>query len=329
MIYSTLRHRGPKLDLGAAGDQDVCGDPAERSLTHTLLQRLGYKRRRPRASSLTDLFAHSPATSTLPITRIDQPSPALTLPALPALDIAQIIRHKDEHTMGLAASYAAEEQQPPESPQTACTAVDSDTVSAASARNTGRLSTDTAVRLPSVDFMTRPSTQRTRGASLDVFSARPQTAGGRPSTATVGRRLRHDYFRVATMEGKPVLPAVYRCPIALCEGQFTSFALLQDHWTEHPWNRGGILTPVCDGGVRRLGWWQHKRRFFMSLVQGRNEPEFPELGDVGRRRAKSIDQACRSDYGDISLLGCRTYHVSPRVVSMWQVAQWESLRDTP
>ncbi|KAJ1723809.1 hypothetical protein LPJ53_001878 [Coemansia erecta] len=320
-----MRHRGPKLDLGLADYQDAFSDDqTEHNLTDTLLHRLGYKRRRPRVGSCNDLFAQSILVPSPPtITRIDPPHAHSEL-ALPALDIEQIIRHKDEHT----AAYAALHGVVPETPTSsvsAQTAVDSD---ATSATNTAdRSSTDTAAfRLPSVEFLARPQTQRTRGASFDMFS-RPTTAQGRPSTG--GRRLRHDYFRVATMDGKPVIPAVYRCPIALCQMPFAHFEPLQVHWTEHPWNRGGILTPVCDGGVRRLGWWEHKRKFFASLVQGRNSPEFPEDrgSEQGRRRSKSIDEACRSDYGDISLLGSRTYHVSPRIVPMWQVAQWETLRD--
>ncbi|KAJ2780840.1 hypothetical protein GGI15_003406 [Coemansia interrupta] len=302
----------------------TCDGPAEPSVASTLLHRLGYKRPRARVGSCNDLFAQSILVPTPPtITRIDAPHAE---PTLPSLDIAQIIRHKDEHT----AAYAALHGIMPETPASALSAqtvVDSDGHSATTSAD--RSSTETTVRLPSVDYPPRPATQqRTRATSFDLFS-RPSTA--QAAAECTGRRLRHDYFRVATMDGQPVVPRVYRCPIAMCGLPFGRFELLQGHWTEHPWNRGGILTPVCDGGVRRLGWWEHKRRFFASLVKGRSFPEFPEDSRAeaqGRRRSKSIDEACRSDYGDISLLGSRTYHVSPRVVPMWQVAQWEdSLRE--
>ncbi|KAJ2437624.1 hypothetical protein IWW46_005255, partial [Coemansia sp. RSA 2440] len=169
-----------------------------------------------------------------------------------------------------------------------------------------------------------------RSASLEIIPLRSLTA-------EPGRRLRHDYFKVATMDGEPCIRDTYKCPISTCGQSFARFEQLQMHWTDHPWNRGGILTPVCEGGVRRLGWWEHKKKFFASLVQGRLAPEFPEdsVHDIEcnrapsrlRRRATSMDEVCRSDYGDISLRGSRTYCVSPRVVPMWQVALWECARD--
>ncbi|KAJ2780825.1 hypothetical protein H4R18_003241 [Coemansia javaensis] len=161
-----------------------------------------------------------------------------------------------------------------------------------------------------------------------------------PAGAEQGRRrLRHDYYTVATMDGASLITGPHRCPIALCGAAFARFEDLQAHWTEHPWNRGGILTPVCAGGVRRLGWLEHKRRFFGSLVHSLRSPAYPEddSGDGSsntpdrtqrlRKRTVSMDEACRSDYGDIHLLGSRTYHVSPRRVPMQQVAQWEAQRD--
>ncbi|KAJ2162309.1 hypothetical protein GGF46_000800 [Coemansia sp. RSA 552] len=190
---------------------------------------------------------------------------------------------------------------------------------------------------------TAPSPHSTSSESAQTLasSARSSLASAREvvrdsfASETRLRRLRHDYFRVATIDGHPAIPRTYCCPIALCEQPFDRFEHLQAHWTDHPWNRGGILTPVCAGGIRRLGWWEHKRKFFASLAQGFYTPEFPE--DDGsapgppvrrsRRRPASMDEVCRSDYGDISLFGSRTYYVSPRVVPMRQVAQWELQRD--
>ncbi|KAJ2701968.1 hypothetical protein FB645_004448 [Coemansia sp. IMI 203386] len=306
MIYSTMRLRGPKMDLGLEPD-----DGPGLSLTDTLLGRLGYRRRRRvRSLSATDALPAVMTPRPLPaITRVDHPwtQPGLELPTL---DIEAIIRHRD-HELG--------EQLGPQTPtgwsltDSAQTAVGRASTSTAetSADAGTRASAATTWRLPSMELFVRPSTAR-------------DAAGVRPSTAR--RRPRHDYFRVATMDGKPAIGAAYRCPIALCQAPFARFEQLQAHWTEHPWNRGGILTPVCDGGVRRLGWWEHKRKFFASLVQGLAAPEFPEDRHALRRRSKSIDEACRSDYGDIALFGSRTYHVSPRIVPMWQVAQWEAAR---
>ncbi|KAJ1827667.1 hypothetical protein LPJ56_001543 [Coemansia sp. RSA 2599] len=337
MIYSTMRLRGPKMDLGLE-EEDGPGF----SVAEALLGRLG-GRRRQRVHSSSDAAAQpvvlAPRSPPV-ITRVDQPwaQPELELPTL---DIEEIIRHRDKYGTGTC----VDEQRSPQTPartsltDSAQTAVGSECADGPG----GRRSTSTAETSEDADTKdeardrNRVSAASWRLPSVELF-VRPLTAmatSGRPSTAMEAnkeagrRRLRHDYFRVATMDGKPTIGSAYRCPIALCQAAFERFEELQTHWNEHPWNRGGILTPVCDGGVRRLGWWEHKRKFFASLVQGMSAPEFPENRDVlHRRRSKSIDEVCRSDYGDISLFGSRTYHVSPRVVPMWQVAQWEAARAT-
>ncbi|KAJ2491287.1 hypothetical protein IWW37_002454 [Coemansia sp. RSA 2050] len=267
----------------------------------------------------------------LVITRVDRPGPHSAVD-LPALDIGEIIRRKDETTappptpLSVSAPSArtlasSENRSSMTSDTTAATAVESPL--------------HVTVQLSLPDDAVRPSTAggAAHGGRSSMASTRPSASGdllGR-------RRLRHDYFRVASMDGQPTIPSEYKCPIAMCESRFEYFESLQWHWTEHPWNRGGILTPVCDGGVRRLGWWEHKRKFFASLAHGKHRPEFPEnpglAPDAGdgtrlRRKSSSIEDVCRSDYGDITLLGSRTYHVSPRVVPMWQVARWEAQRDT-
>ncbi|KAJ2012178.1 hypothetical protein IWW57_006392 [Coemansia sp. S610] len=260
----------------------------------------------------------------LVITRVDHPGPHSAADLL-ALDIGEIIRRKDETT----------------APPTPLSAVVPSARTLAPSENRASMTSDTtattAVEAPAhvtvqISLPMRPST-----AGGTACGGRASLAGTRPSTsgdALGRRRLRHDYFRVASMDGQPTIPAQYKCPIAMCESRFACFESLQWHWTDHPWNRGGILTPVCDGGVRRLGWWEHKRKFFASLAHGRHRPEFPEDpclapedGTRLRRKSSSIEDVCRSDYGDISLLGSRTYHVSPRVVPMWQVARWEAQRD--
>ncbi|KAJ2368216.1 hypothetical protein H4S01_001710 [Coemansia sp. RSA 2610] len=271
------------------------------------------------------------------ITRVDKLWTAAQHSESPVLNIDEIIRAKDELIVntGMArlnpaslsphcASADSEKtllEEPPLGAQQ-----DSPRSSVATGSSTGRQT------LPQPDES--PETNAQRSVSLDVLPLR--LIAGEPSR----RRLRHDYFKVATMDGKPIISTVYKCPIAMCDQTFGRFGQLQTHWTEHPWNRGGILTPVCEGGVRRLGWWEHKRKFFASLVQGRQMPEFPEDTNAEteggssatasrqpRRRTTSMDEVCRSDYGDISLFGSRTYCVSPRVVPMWQVAQWEVARD--
>ncbi|KAJ2814997.1 hypothetical protein GGI24_006197 [Coemansia furcata] len=268
----------------------------------------------------------------LVITRVDHPGLHSAVD-LPALDISEIIRRKDE-----TLSPPPTPLTPP--PQSARTLTPSENrssmtsgLSDATTTTANELPLHVTVQLGLPDDVLRPST------AGESFAGRPSMTGMRPSTcgdAQGRRRLRHDYFRVATMDGQPTIPSEYKCPIAMCESRFEYFENLQWHWTDHPWNRGGILTPVCDGGVRRLGWWEHKRKFFASLAHGKHRPEFPENAsmapDAGdgtrlRRKSSSIEDVCRSDYGDISLLGSRTYHVSPRVVPMWQVARWEARRD--
>ncbi|KAJ2331110.1 hypothetical protein GGI00_003408 [Coemansia sp. RSA 2681] len=275
----------------------------------------------------------------LVITRVDHPWPHSSVD-LPALDISEIIRRKDEsftpQTPPLSASAPSARTLAFSENRSSMTSATSD-----STANSGTLTkvvppVHVAVHLCLPDNVLRPSTAGSSGSIGRPGYAGRSSLGMRPSTAgDVGggqrRRLRHDYFRVATMDGQSTVPAEYKCPIAMCDSRFEYFEHLQCHWTEHPWNRGGILTPVCDGGVRRLGWWEHKRKFFASLVHGKHRAEFPEnpVGDGTRlrRKSSSIEDVCRSDYGDISLLGSRTYHVSPRVVPMWQVARWETRRD--
>ncbi|KAJ2259253.1 hypothetical protein GGI13_000036 [Coemansia sp. RSA 455] len=259
----------------------------------------------------------------LVITRVDHPGPHSVVD-LPALDISEIIRRKDE-------TFA-----PPPTPLSASgrTLTPSENRSSM----TSGISDTTATVEPlqvTVQLSLPGDTLRPSTAGEISYAGRPSIAGMRPSTlgdVQGRRRLRHDYFRVATMDGQPTIPSEYKCPIAMCESRFEYFEHLQWHWTDHPWNRGGILTPVCDGGVRRLGWWEHKRKFFASLAHGKHRPEFPENASMDdgtrlRRKSSSIEDVCRSDYGDIRLLGSRTYHVSPRVVPMAQVARWEARRD--
>ncbi|KAJ1644353.1 hypothetical protein J3B02_001385 [Coemansia erecta] len=297
-----MRLRGPKMDLGLEAE-----DSPGFSFAETLLGRLG-RRRRQRIRSCSDAGAQPavPVPRSPPvITRVDRPWTRAG-PELPMLDIEEIIRHRDQRGPQTPASTSQTD-----SAQTAVDSESTDGPAGRSSTSTGETRADARAdaraswRLPSMEFFARPSTSRDAGR----------------------RRPRHDYFRVATMDGVPTIGAAYRCPIAVCQAPFARFEELQEHWNQHPWNRGGILTPVCDGGVRRLGWWEHKRKFFASLVQGKSALEFPEDRDaLRRRRSKSIDEVCRSDYGDISLFGSRTYHVSPRVVPMWQVAQWEAAR---
>ncbi|KAJ2455025.1 hypothetical protein EV183_001129 [Coemansia sp. RSA 2336] len=259
------------------------------------------------------------------ITRVDQ----IWLPAQhsepPMLDISEIIRAKDELAasaqlaqLGMAPqlphSASADSEQTLDSPGAQLNLAAADR----SPRST--LVADSSEQLPKGETLCGP-----RSASLDVLRERGTSAD------ETRRRLRHDYFRVATMNGEPRIPPAYQCPIAMCKRDFVRFEQLQAHWTEHPWNRGGILTPVCEGGVRRLGWWEHKRKYIASLIHGRFKPEFPECSHADaqparqQRRHASMDEVCRSDYGDISF-GSRTYCVSPRIVPMWQVARWEDER---
>ncbi|KAJ2003912.1 hypothetical protein GGI04_002796 [Coemansia thaxteri] len=288
--------------------------------------------RGPRSLSSEEL--RSGARPLLIITRIDQLCARSQVQLPSPLDIGEIIRRKDESHVQLTPPLPLSPSAA--SARTLASSENRSSVASAISEST----TAASVTLIHPDAALRPST-----AGVTACGGRPPTAcgagnTGRPSTAgdSGRRRLRHDYFRVATMDGKSTVPLEYKCPIAICESRFEYFEQLQWHWTDHPWNRGGILTPVCDGGVRRLGWWEHKRKFFASLVRGKHRPEFPEHaiasttepsdGSRLRRRSSSIEDVCRSDYGDITLLGSRTYHVSPRVVPMWQVARWEAFRDS-
>ncbi|KAI9476856.1 hypothetical protein LPJ78_000202 [Coemansia sp. RSA 989] len=257
------------------------------------------------------------------ITRVDQIWMPTQHSESPMLDISEIIRAKDELA---ATAQLAQFGTALQSPHSA-SADSEQTLSSLPNVQLGLAAADGSPRSTVVDSSELPASEtlcELRSASLDVSRAR--------GTAGMGeaRRLRHDYFRVATMDGKPRIPPSYHCPIAMCGKDFVRFEQLQAHWTEHPWNRGGILTPVCEGGVRRLGWWEHKRKYFASLVHGRFKPEFPEFTHADsqaarQRRRASMDEVCRLDYGDISF-GSRTYCVSPRIVPMWQVAQWEDER---
>ncbi|KAJ2546143.1 hypothetical protein EV175_005709 [Coemansia sp. RSA 1933] len=162
--------------------------------------------------------------------------------------------------------------------------------------------------------------------------------------------LLHVYFNVATVDGEPNIPDYYDCTIAMCTARYRRFEGLQNHWATHPWNRRSILLPVTAGGLRRLGFWQHKARFFRSLVQG---PYCVDRAESDRKDAApasthiSIVQrmfgkrdragyqadlnagsvALTSDCGDIRLLGPSSYFVSPRVLSAEQVRMWEDARD--
>ncbi|KAJ2846734.1 hypothetical protein IWW36_004206 [Coemansia brasiliensis] len=272
------------------------------------------------------------------ITRVDQIWMPTQHSESPVLDISEIIRAKDEMVANAQRAQFSTTLQSPhsasaDSEQTLASLPPNAQQDLATADNSPR---STVVADSSGGQQLLPSESSLcnvpRSASLDISRLRIKTAVNGEARR---RRLRHDYFRVATMDGKPRIPATYRCPIAMCSRDFARFEQLQAHWTEHPWNRGGILTPVCEGGVRRLGWWEHKRKFFSSLVQGRHKPEFPEYTHADgqaaaqqqRRRTTSMDEVCRSDYGDINLFGSRTYCVSPRIVPMWQVAQWEDERE--
>ncbi|KAJ2855296.1 hypothetical protein GGI22_004183 [Coemansia erecta] len=156
--------------------------------------------------------------------------------------------------------------------------------------------------------------------------------------------LYHVYFTVATLDGEPNIPAFYDCSIAMCTARYRRFECLQEHWTTHPWNRRSILLPVAAGGLRRLRFWQHKARFFKSLVQGPHSAENTNCGDEGNtmlslhltkmqrmlgklHRARSSadlgtgSALLTSDYGDIRLFGPTSYFVSPRVLSAEQVPE--------
>ncbi|KAJ2335459.1 hypothetical protein GGI00_001346 [Coemansia sp. RSA 2681] len=151
----------------------------------------------------------------------------------------------------------------------------------------------------------------------------------------------HAYYNVATVDGEPTIPKYYACPTAMCAERFMRFESLQAHWSAaHPWNRRGVLVPVTAGGIRRLSFWQHKARFALSLLQGPHcAGEFGPGGRPATSRRRSVWSALgggcsagggsvtTSDYGDIRLLGPRSYLVSPRVLPMEQVRIWEAERD--
>ncbi|KAJ1825393.1 hypothetical protein LPJ56_002697 [Coemansia sp. RSA 2599] len=163
----------------------------------------------------------------------------------------------------------------------------------------------------------------------------------------------HTYFNVATVDGVPTIPDAYVCPTSMCTAKFQYFEGLQTHWSEHPWNRRGILVPVTAGGIRRLSFWQHKARFVRSVLHGPHVAELPGQQPCARplsrhRRslwkavlsknaeALPIDTSCSSDaldaiqtsdFGDIRFWGPHSYFVSPRVLPLEQVRAWEATRD--
>ncbi|KAI9504624.1 hypothetical protein GGI25_000716 [Coemansia spiralis] len=310
----------------------------------------------------------------LVITRVDylRNTTAENESNVPALDICEIIRRKDERMMDPSGSMPQLPLAIVSTPNSASTDSENTLVGCSASQRTsvatctshdseGITSSESCFNSteqhPTLSIVfgdtclphSNSSSQKKSMSSeahqpniLATLSNAEDTLHGRHSTGADSglRRLRHDYFQAATMDGKPLIPNLYKCPIAMCESRFQCFEQLQLHWTEHPWNRGGILTPVCSGGIRRLGWWEHKKKYFGSLLQGLHSPEFPEgaidssrgnaatipNGRKLHRRAASMDELCRSDYGDISLFGSRTYYVSPRVIPMWQIAQWEAKR---
>ncbi|KAI8321182.1 hypothetical protein GQ54DRAFT_340102 [Martensiomyces pterosporus] len=161
--------------------------------------------------------------------------------------------------------------------------------------------------------------------------------------------LRHEYFNVATVDGYPAIPERYACPTSMCRDEFLYFDGLRAHWSEHPWNRRGILLPVTAGGIRRMSFWQHKAKYLKSLIQGPHvavlpdsaasaspaaEAERPRTAPHRRWLWNVVSNGTRqshltgvstttgavstSDSGDISLFGPRSYFVSPRVLPMEQ-----------
>ncbi|KAJ1941804.1 hypothetical protein EC988_006662, partial [Linderina pennispora] len=128
------------------------------------------------------------------ITRVDAPKPQ-TLE--PTLDLGEIIRRKDDILDAIDQGVA------PSSP--------SDTSSV-------------TMVPPQLRSGKRPVSWATSEPAARRHSdmARAST-DSRPSLGDGKRRLRHDYFRVATMDGHPTIPAQYRCPIALCGSRFLYF----------------------------------------------------------------------------------------------------------
>ncbi|PIA18736.1 hypothetical protein COEREDRAFT_79727 [Coemansia reversa NRRL 1564] len=256
------------------------------------------------------------------IVRVDRPEAQLGAPDLPLLDIGEIIRAKDK-LLAEPSMTASSERTLPSTPVQPCLHnTKRDSAGTSSSRSSAGQTVLCGIPAGS------PITHSLMGSGGDAELIELPGHRGIPERR---QPLRHDYFTVATIDGCPAIPQTYRCPIALCKEPFEHFAQLQVHWTTHPWNRGGILTPVCEGGMRRLGWWEHKKKFFGSLLRGRPSSEFPDVADHAglrglRKRTTSLDTMCRFDYGDISLFGPKSYHVSPRVVPMCQVAQWEARR---
>ncbi|KAJ2134293.1 hypothetical protein IW136_004703, partial [Coemansia sp. RSA 678] len=224
------------------------------------------------------------------ITRVDQLWAPPPHSETPVLDIGEIIRAKDELMINTGMMRMNPAAQPPHSASADSEQTLVGCLSPASQRSSVATNSSHSHSSPLSDSH---AADAQRSASLEIIPLRSLTA-------EPGRRLRHDYFKVATMDGEPCIRDTYKCPISTCGQSFAHFEQLQMHWTDHPWNRGGILTPVCEGGVRRLGWWEHKKKFFASLVQGRLAPEFPEdsVHDIDcnrapsrlRRRATSMDE---------------------------------------
>ncbi|KAJ2798390.1 hypothetical protein H4R20_004840 [Coemansia guatemalensis] len=313
---------------GGGADRGEAGGSQEIPLL-SLTGRLSSKRAQwqPRWLAQHSSTAPLPRSRQRIIVRVDRPGGLPGVPDLPVLDIGEIIRAKD----GLAADPSASANSERTLASTPVQTCSHHAKRASAGSSSSSSAGQTAVcSIPGGD----PVAHLLMGSGGDTELAESLCHGGEPERR---QPLRHDYFTVATIDGCPAIPQTYRCPIALCREPFAHFAQLQAHWTTHPWNRGGILTPVCEGGMRRLGWWEHKRKFFGSLLRGRPSPEFPEHTDSAaraasrglRKRATSIDAMCRFDYGDISLFGSKTYCVSPRVVPMWQVVQWEAQRVAP
>ncbi|ORX68026.1 hypothetical protein DL89DRAFT_294542 [Linderina pennispora] len=159
-------------------------------------------------------------------------------------------------------------------------------------------------------------------------SARDGAAGSHCSRCPQQMRgLHHDYFVVATVDGQPTVPERYQCPTAMCSASFASFEGLRAHWSQHPWNRRGVLVPVTAGGIRRLSFWQHKVKYVKSVLMGRYRGD--GQGARWGKAAVGVGAVSMSDLGDISLRGPRSYLVSPRILPIEQVRKWEEHRSIP
>ncbi|KAJ2720128.1 hypothetical protein GGI07_004805 [Coemansia sp. Benny D115] len=223
------------------------------------------------------------------------------------------------------------EEYPPPSPTS--------TTSTELGSNSSRTSEDTANESDAKDTLDMDTPTECVNKLLDSLFLRPE-----PHT-----RPYHTYFIVATIDGKPAIPEQYTCPTSMCTATFTTFEALTIHWSEHPWNRRSILLPVAAGGIRRLGFWQHKARFIKSLINGPHVAEIPgsysSRPSTGYRRnmwtsicqkgggvfvtgSQSLSNIAKtSDYGDIQLFGPQSYFVSPRVLPLEQVRAWEATRN--